>query len=155
MLSAVKRYSIDHNNGLENFKIGLGSEINKCINVVKGKYRFATMGGAVGSYSLIDDDGVVVKLPLGAIVTKTYIKIVQAFVSTGNSGTIALTLQSAGDVLAAVDADTLSGVAAGIQDGAAANMLSLTAERTLTLAVATAAMTAGQADVFVEYVLSE
>lgn len=155
MLSTEKRYSLDHNNGLENLKVGLGTELNKCVNVVKGKYRFASLGGAVGSYSLVDDDGVVVKIPAGAVVTKSYVRIVQAFVSSGGSGTIALTLQSAGDVLAAVDADTLSGVAAGLQDGAAANMLVLTAERTLTLAVATAALTAGKADVFVEYVLSE
>lgn len=154
MISAEKKYNLERMNS-HSFKYGLGKSIDQCVGVVKGKYRFSVQGGAVGSVNLVDDDGVVVKLPSGAIVTKAYINIVQAMVSTGGTGTIAVSIQSAGDLLAAVDADTLSGVTAAIPVGTAATMIKLTAERTLTATVATAAITAGKFDVFVEFVLSE
>ena len=57
--------------------------------------------------------------------------------------------------MAAVDGDTLSGVVAGIPVGTAATAIKLTAERTLSVAIATAALTAGKFIVHVEYVVSE
>lgn len=135
-------------------KTQLGTLLRNRKGTLKGIYDFSTRGGAVGTYNLYDEDGNVVALPSGAIITQVYVDIVTAFTSTGGTGTIALTANSSGDLLAAVDADTLSGVNAGIPVGTAATMVKTTADRNLSLAVATAALTAGKAHVFVDYVLS-
>lgn len=125
--------------------------------------KHSQQGALVATYDVAEDGGVVgsiipkltITLPDNAIVTKTYLDIVTAFTSTGGTGTIAVTIQSTADALAAVDADTLSDQAAGIQDGAVANMLKLTAERTLQIEVGTAAMLTGKALIYVEWVQSE
>lgn len=144
--------------GLFGFEESLGDDLHQKKGVIVGKYSFAVQGGAVGSKNLLldlSDTKSLVKLPINAIVTNVYLDIITAFTSTGGTGTIALSLQSAGDLLAAVDADTLSGRAQGIPDNTVANTIKLTAERTLTLPVATAALLTGKANVFVEYVISE
>ncbi len=123
----------------------------KCIYDLSDTVR---QGGAVGDHNLLDEDGNAVVLPAGAIITQVYIDIITAFTSTGNNGTIALNAESAGDLLAAVDADTLSGVSAGVPVGTAATMVKTTAERTLVCTVATNAILTGKAHVFVDYVLS-
>lgn len=136
----------------------LGDALQQKKGVLVAKYDFAKQGGAVGSIQLVPDLsnlGVKSKLPSGAVITNAYIDIITAIVSTGNNGTLALTAQSAGDLLAAVDGDTLSGRAQGIPDNVVANTIKLTAERTITAAIATNAFTAGKFNVFVEYVLSE
>lgn len=110
----------------------------------------AQTGGeaAVADYPL----GVII--PDNAIITLAYGDIITAFVSTSNDGTIALKAQSSADLLAAVDADTLSGLIALIPVGTAATMIKMTAARELTLSVAVHKMTAGKAVFFVEYVPS-
>ena len=135
----------------ELYGTGTSNTYRKC--VAKGLYDFSVLTGAIGSYNLLSTDEVI---PDNAIVTNVYIDVITAFTSTGGTGTIALTLNTAGDLLAAVDADTLStGPNAGIPDGAVANMVKATAARNLVLSIATAAITAGKAVVFVEYVISE
>jgi hypothetical protein len=134
---------------------GLGDQFAIAKTIVRGTYSFAVSGGAVSTISLLDQAGDVIVLPDNAIITQVYIDIVTAMTSTGGTGTIALTANSSGDLLAAVDADTLSGVVAGVPVGTAATMVKLTADRTLSVAIATAALTAGKFNAFVEYVLSE
>jgi hypothetical protein len=102
----------------------------------------------VGDYAL----GVII--PIKAIITRGYADIITPFVSTSNDGTIALKAQGAGDLLAAVDADTLSNIVELIPDGTAAKMIKMTAARELTVSVATHKLTAGKAVFFVEYVMS-
>jgi hypothetical protein len=111
-------------------------------------------GGAVGDINLLDEDGNACVLPSGAIITQVYRDIVTAFTSAGGAGTVALKANTAADLLAAVDADTLSGVGAGVPVGTAATMVKLTADRTLKATVAVEALTAGKMHVFVDYVLS-
>jgi hypothetical protein len=111
-------------------------------------------GGAVGSHNLLDEDGNAVVLPAGAIITQGYLDIITAFTSTSNDGTIALNCNSAGDLLAAVDADTKSGITALVPVGTAATMVKTTAERTLQYTVAVHALLTGKAHVFLDYVLS-
>lgn len=157
MITAAKK-ALYNLIGLYGYGQNIGEDISNTKGVVVGKYSFAVQGGAVGSKNLLSDlteAGSLVKLPVGAVITNAYLDIVTAFTSTGGTGTIALTLQSAADLLAAVDADTLSNRAQGIPDNTVANTIKLTAERTLVLTVATAALTAGKANVFVEYVISE
>lgn len=139
------------------FQNPLGDALLKQKGVVVGKYSFAKQGGAVGSVNLLEDlnTGVPAKLPVNAIITNVYIDIITAFTSTSNDGTIAISAQSAGDLLAAVDADTLSAQVQGIPNDTVANMIKLTAERTLTATFAVHAILSGKANVFVEYVISE
>lgn len=139
-------------------KVQMGTLLRNRKGTLKGIFDFAARGGAIGTYNLLDEDGNVVALPAGAIITQVYFDIVTAFTSTGGTGTIALTANTSGDLLAAVDADTLPLSAghpgAGIPVGTAATMVKTTADRNLSLAVATAALTAGKIHVFVDYVLS-
>jgi hypothetical protein len=146
MIDSEKKYLLNKMNAVA-AKVGLGDLVDSTLAVAKATFDVASLGGAVGDISL----GVTV--PSGALVKKVYVVIKTPFVSAGGAGTLALKAQSAGDLLAAVDADTLSGVVDGIPAGAAANMIVLTADRVLTATVAVEALTAGKADVFVEYVL--
>jgi len=136
----------------------LGDELAKVPCVVCGKYSFAVQGGAVGSINLLSDltdSASTVVIPDNAIIKLAYIDILTAMTSTAGTGTIALNAQSAGDLLAAVDADTLSGVVACIPVDTAATMIKLTADRTLTATVATNALLSGKFNLYVEYVLGD
>ena len=117
--------------------------------VLRVTYDFAVNGGAVGAIPLA------VTLPDKAIISRAYGDILTAFVSTGGTGTIALGANTANDLLAAVDADTLSGRFDLIPAGAIANFVKATAARVITVTVGTAAITAGKAIFFLEYVISQ
>jgi len=104
---------------------------------------------AVGAYSL----GVVI--PDNAIITRGIRDIITPFVSESNDGTIKLGSEDQDDdLLAAVDADTLSAIGDLIPVGTAATMIKMTAARELKLTVAVHKLTAGKAVFFVEYVMS-
>lgn len=121
-------------------------------HIVKGKYSFASQGGAVGSINLKDEYGNEIVIPSGAIVTQVLLDITSAIVSTGNDGTIALGLNTGVDLLAAVDGDTLTtGIKAGIPVQTAASAVKATADRKLVMAIGTNAFTAGVLDVYVEF----
>lgn len=107
-----------------------------------------------GADVAVGDHGLGVTLPDNAIITRSWGDIITAFVSEGNDGTIALKAEGAADLLAAIDADTLTGIFECKPDGTAAKMIKLTAARELTVTVATHKLTAGKAVFFVEYVLS-
>lgn len=109
----------------------------------------ATGGKATGAYLLG------VTIPDNGIITRGIGDIITAFVSTGGTGTIKLGSEDQDDdLLAAVDADTLSGIFELIPVGTAATMIKMTAARELKLTVGTAALTSGKAVFFVEYVIS-
>lgn len=151
MLTAAQKARIASTSPYE----GMDKFVNQKRGVLKLQYDFATLGGAVGSYTLKDENGDTPILPINAIITQGYLDIITACVSTSNDGTIALTANSAGDLLAAVDADTKSGVSALIPVGTAATMVKCTAARSIVLAIATHALTAGKFNVFIEFVLSD
>lgn len=119
--------------------------------VARARYDFATEGGATGDIVLTRGD---VKIPNDARVLEAFIDVTTVPTSAG-AATIAVKLQSAADVNAAdaisgapwsttgvKRADALEGVDKGLK---------LTADRTVTLTVGTAALTAGVFDVIVEY----
>lgn len=136
----------------------LGDELDKKLGVLVAKYDFAIQGGAVGSIQLVPDLLSLSEksiLPDNAIIKNVVIDIVTPMASSGGAATIALTAQSAGDLLAAVDADTLSNQVQGIPNNVVANMIKLTADRTITAVIAVEALTAGKVNVYIEYVLSE
>jgi hypothetical protein len=134
----------------------LGTILHKTTNCVRGVYNFATTGGAVGAQNLVDDQGNAILLPVGAIIVRSYYDVITAFTS-GGSATVALSVQAANDVLSALAVASLTtGVAAGVSTGSAATMKKVsTTAKPLVLTVATAALTAGKMNVFLEYVLSE
>lgn len=117
--------------------------------LVRVTYDFAEFGGGVGAIPLG------VTLPNKAIITRGFGDIITAFTSTGGTGTIALGANTANDLLAAVDADTLSGDFDLIPVDSVATSVKLTAAREITLTVGTAAITAGKAVFFLQYVLSD
>ncbi len=105
----------------------------------RGEYDFAVDGGAQGTITLRTDDGVI---PNGAVVFGGYLDITTACLSA--TGTMALQVEGAGDILAAT---AQAGLTVGIKDilpdctGSAC--VKTTAERNPKLVIATADFTAG------------
>ena len=137
----------------------LGDLVDRAKNELWVDYDVAVDGGLVSTIALNKvgklDDVVPATLPDNAVVKNVVIDIVTAFVSAGGNGTIAVSSEGAADLLAAVDADTLSAQVQGIPNDAVANMVKLSAERTVSVVVGTEALTAGKCRIFIEYLLSE
>lgn len=122
--------------------------------------------------------GLGVFIPAKAIIINAWVDVVTTFTSAGaDAGTIALSVQSANDLTSAIAISDASNVwdaglhgclpgsyaeatVAGdtaVLDAArkAASYIKTTAEKEITATVATQALTAGKANIFVEYVLSD
>lgn len=142
---------------------------NNALHGIAALYDFAIHGGAVGAIPLR------VRVPSGAIVVNSFVHVLTAPESAG-SATIAITLESAGDILAATAFDAapfdgtlglgrarytpglrapdIGDLPVEIDDSAAASFVVTTAEREITLAIGTAALTAGRINVFLQYFLN-
>ena len=125
--------------------------------------------------------GLGVYLPDNAIVIRAWYDVVNTFTTADDSGTIALKVQSADDLVAAI---AISAADPGVYDAGmhgtltagtttlteatpntrtqivhaadvAAGLIKLTAERELTATVAVQALTAGKLVLYVEYVISD
>ena len=155
MLSYALRQSLNKSNDWIAAKNKIGDVIHKGFNVVKGSYSFSRDGGAVGDINLKDQDGVsVVKIPSGAVVLNAFV-VVSTACTSGGAATIDVQIEAANDLLAAGAVASFSSAAKlqGIPDfGTLADSVVTTAERTLSISVNTAALTAGAFDVFVFYV---
>lgn len=93
------------------------------------------------------------ELPKGALVTKVWVSVDEAFASATDSATIALSLESAGDLKAAAAfASWPVGLQSMSADGAVANMIKVTEDRNIMLEVAGEDLTAGSIAVYVEYI---
>jgi hypothetical protein len=122
--------------------------------------------------------GLGVFIPDNAVITKAWVDVVTTFTSAGaDAGTIALKVQSADDIVAAIAisdasnvwdagihgskigfpalADTATETALEVAALFAGSMLKTTAVRELTATVATQALTAGKLNLFVEYTISD
>jgi hypothetical protein len=121
--------------------------------------------------------GLGVYLPTKAIITRVWVDVVTTFTSATDAATIALKAQSANDIVSAIAisdvsnvwdagihgsklglpalADTATETALAVSALFSASMLKLTAARELTATVAVEALTAGKANIFVEYVISD
>ena len=132
----------------------LGSNlVHQKVQVVQAGYDFAVQGGAVSTINLYDPllgTASTVVIPSGAIIKQVLINVITPC-TTSASGTMNLTAQSAADLKAALAAASWTGLVAGIPVGTAATMIKMTADRTLTTAIATGAITAGKFDVIVEF----
>jgi hypothetical protein len=154
MLHPDLQYKLDRmNSSAQDTK--LGTRINEQVGCLIGTYRFSRDGGAVGDITLKNDQGVAVTLPTGATVLSVFTRA-RAALTSGGSATIDLNLNSANDLLAAsaYGDHTLGAKVQGIPDlGTLADSVTTTAERTLTMSINVAALTAGALDVYVMYVL--
>lgn len=134
---------------------GRGGTVGKSQYVGRTKwarayYDFATDAGAIGSLNLRGD-----MLPSGAVVLSALVKVDTAVV-TASSGTVALTIEAAGDLrVAAVPSGTIvistTGVKHTVATRAAAPIVT-TADRHVVATIATGAITAGRFSVLVEYI---
>lgn len=151
-------YRLNNRMGAVASKAQLGTLIDKTVNLVVGKYSFATQGGATGSVNLyrnLKDTSSKVVIPSKAIIKRVWVDVLTNPTS-GGSATIALTTgQTAADLLAATLYSSVTGLVDGKPDGTAAKMIKATADRTVSATIATAALTAGKFNVYIEYVLGD
>lgn len=139
-------------NMMAKYQLGTTLVSNR-IHIAKAKYDFAVQGGAITtSGNLVGENGLLVQLPNKAVVVNCLIDVLTP-ATTSASGTIALSAQSAGDLKAALAAASYTGLVACVPVGSAATSIKLTADRTLTYAIATGAITAGKFWVYVYYIL--
>ena len=117
-------------------------------------FQFPAQGGAIGSIQMIDPNGNACFIPKGAVITKVYIDVTTA-VTSGGAATIALQVQTAGDLKAATSYSSFTvGLLDGIPGNTAASSIKMTADQPLTMVIAGAALTGGTINCIVEYNLS-
>ena len=124
------------------------------VHLARATYDFAVDGGAVGL--ITPAVGANYILPSGSIILGGVIDITTALTS-GGSATIAVGLSAGASGAAALKAATAvaswtAGLMAIIPLFAAANMIKMTAEGTITLTVAVAALTAGKFEAKLLYI---
>lgn len=123
-------------------------------------WDFSVQGGAATALTLRDaSTNQPAKLPKGAIIRNCVLDVVTApspvpTVSASPNPTIAVSIQSAGDLKAAAVSSGFSALMACVPVGSAATAIKLTADRTMTLTIASGALAAGKIYVVVDYDLS-
>lgn len=132
--------------------IGLGVP-----RVCHAKYDFAVDGGAVTTITLASNG----TIPINAIIKQVIISVSTSFV--GSTGNVSFGLSAGGAGAAALLANTARGtLSAGVivqgipvQSAAGVNssFIKMSAAGAVTMTIATNALTAGVADIFVEYVV--
>jgi hypothetical protein len=156
-------FSFNHGSGWFNYQIGT-KLVRETVHDLLAQWNFKTMGGAVSTIVLrtpgtTDKPSGAINqtLPKNAVITNCYIDIVTA-VTSGGSATIAFSSgQAAGDLLAATakSSFTPAGLLACTPTGSAASAIKLTADWHPSMAVAVAALTAGEINLHIQYVLSD
>ncbi|MFJ4828400.1 hypothetical protein ACIP79_00440 [Streptomyces sp. NPDC088747] len=115
-------------------------------------YDFAVDAGAVGTITMRGDT-----IPSGAILLDAFVEVTTAFTPTTTT-TVALTVQSAGDLRAAALTNaspaviSTTGVKRLLVDASDADLIKATADRAISLVIAAGAVTAGVCSVVVGYV---
>ncbi len=123
--------------------------------IARATYDFTEHGGAIGAH------GLGVRLPAKSVVTKAWYEVLTTCTTAGSdAGTMALSIESANDLVAAIAVSDASnpwdaGFHACIPDGTVANFKKTTAEREITATIAVQAFTAGKFVVYLEYYISE
>lgn len=114
------------------------------------EYDFAVDGGAVSTITLRGVGAGGNQIPAGAVITEGFIDVLTAVASA--TGTVALTAESAADLLAATaQAGLTLGRKSIIPASTGATSVKTTAARSITMTIATAALTAGKFRVVVVY----
>lgn len=120
----------------------VGVDHGAAIKIARGDYDFAVDGGAQGDIDLMGVAG----LPADAIVLGGLVEVTAALTSAG-AATVALKAEGVGDVIAAAAVSGAPWSTVGrksvIPDMSGANSLKTTADRDITMTIATADLTAG------------
>jgi len=120
--------------------------------LIRGNYKFSRDGGAISTINLKDVNGDTITLPAGLIVNNGMVVCKTAVTSAGavamDIGVAAGAEFTSGTLKAALD--LANEKAAIIPVGSAATAVVLAAAGLLTVKVATATITAGEFDVFLE-----
>lgn len=111
-------------------------------NRIAGLYDFAESGGAQGAFNLAD-------VPAGHVVLFAMVDVLTTFQSAGDTATIALHVEAADDIVAAIAIENVAdpwdaGLQAAIPDWTVANAVKATVDRHLTMTVAVQDLTAGK-----------
>jgi hypothetical protein len=120
--------------------------------VIQGTYDVAVNGGSAGTHELG------ISVPDNAIITRSFLDVLTrpAHASGSAGGSLAVTVNSSGDVLAVKHAGTFSvALLEGLQTGAVSAAIKTTAVRPLKVLVTGDTLTAGKVKVYLEYVVSE
>lgn len=142
-------------------KVQLGTLVNRTHNLLVAKYSYAVQGGTTANdislLTNLGDPKSYAVLPANAVIKNVWVNVISAPTS-GGSATIALKAVNAADLLAATAISSLgTGV---VKQGKPFNSTTTTwiktsAAQTIKATVATATLTAGKFNVFIEYVLSD
>ncbi|MGW6790052.1 hypothetical protein [Streptomyces chartreusis] len=133
------------------YKIGSGNFVGR-VKYARADYDFAVDGGAIGTITMRGDT-----IPNGAILLDSFVSVTTGFTPTTTT-TVALTVQSAGDLRAAALTNaspaviSTTGAKRLLVDQADADLVQLTADRAISLVIAAGAVTAGKCSVVVAYV---
>ena len=128
-------------------------QLARAMLVIRGEYDFAVDGGAVSTIAITSGT----PIPLGSVIVGGYVDVLTQLTS-GGAATIACQVEGANDILTAVAVASWTAgrknVLPAPTTGAltASTAVKTTADRDISIVIATAALTAGKFDV-VLYVL--
>lgn len=137
----------------------LGEAVHKKMCMLKCVYNFATLGGVQGAINLVDDAGNAALLPKGAVVVHAW-AYVKTDVTSGGSATVALGVLTTADLQAATAKATLVTsvpfiIGKPIRTGATVVGPITNADGTnVFVTVATADLTAGKIEYYLEYFIT-
>lgn len=123
------------------------------IKTAVGEYDFAVDGGAIGSITLrpLLGDNVI---PAGSVILGGYLEIDTGF-TTGTGATMAINVESAGDIVAATIVSgapySTTGRKSIVPAGTGATSVKTTVARSIVATIATGTVTAGKGRVVLEY----
>lgn len=106
----------------------------------------------------IDDHGLGITLPDNALVVGGFLDIIETFTSAADSATVAISIQTANDILSAVAISSGTSLDAGRKaiipkvNTPESTSIKLTANREVTASVAVQVLTAGKANIYLYYV---
>lgn len=133
--------------------MGLNKAIGGPVLALVAEYDFAKDGGAIGTITMRSLGEMGSAVPSGAIVKSGFIQVLTAV--TGAGASVALQMESAGDLTAAAAISgapwSTTGFKVIIPQGAASAILT-TAERPLKMVISAAVLTAGKFRLYVDYV---
>ena len=157
-LPPIKNVEQMLNQGQMTPAVQLGTQlVSHKIQVLKCQWKYSRQGGAVSTMNLQTVDGAPCKLPNKAIVVKSWIDEVSN-VTSGDLAACMISVgtgQGADDLKVSTSAGGYSSVMNTLADWTASSAIKMTAERTPTLTVASTAITGGQLNVFISYLISD
>lgn len=137
---------------MPNSGLGEGSLLRGGFSLYRADYSFAADGGAIGTIALSGATGI----PSGSLICAAYIDVRTAL--TGGAATVALQIESAGDVQAAAAISgapwSTTGVKLSSARTFAAAPIITTADRDVSAVIAAATVSAGAFRVYVVYLVA-